>query len=115
MINRTALRSRLSVSHIDDALRSEIAIMHSLDHPNIVKLNEALEDESSKKIYVVMEYCSKGAVLSPEYWKAQKHIVNNFLEEESPENANKPRRLSPYQAKKYFVDIIQGLDYRSLS
>lgn len=88
--------------------------MHSLDHPNIVKLSETLEDEQTKKIYMVMEYCSKGAVLSAEYWKAQKNSVNNWLEEESPEHYNIPRRLSPYQARKYFIDIIQGLHYRSL-
>lgn len=88
--------------------------MHSLDHPNIVKLLETLEDEHSKKIYMVMEYCSKGAVLSAEYWKAHKNSVNNWLEEDSPEHSNKPRRLSPYQARKYFIDVIQGLHYRNL-
>lgn len=115
MINRHALLSKLPQAHIDDALRSEIAIMQTLDHKNIVRLYEALEDESSKKIYLVMEYCSKGAVLSPEFWKAQKkNSRNNFLEEESPNNKDKPNKLLLSQARKYFIDIIQGLDYRRL-
>lgn len=68
MINRVSLRSKLSLSHIEESLKSEISIMASLDHPNLVRLKEALEDEVSKKIYLVMEYCSRGAILSNTFW-----------------------------------------------
>lgn len=112
MISRTGLRSKLSLSHIEDALRSEIGIMASLDHPYIVKLKEALEDETSKKIYLVMEYCSKGCILSNTYWNATIMSKNNFLEEESCEHNNdSQRKLTLFQAKRYFIQILQGLDY----
>ena len=35
----------------------EIAIMKKLDHPNLVKLHEVIDDGNQKgKIYVVMDY-----------------------------------------------------------
>lgn len=114
VINRNNLRSRLSSENIEDALRSEIAIMKSLDHPNIIKLSEALEDETTQKIYLAMDYCSKGAVLSPEFWKAYSKSINNVLEEDflgSDQSSNKPKGLNLKQAKKYFVGIVQALDY----
>ena len=39
---------------------SEIQMLKSLDHPNIVKIFEYFKD--SRRIYVVMEYCSGGEV-----------------------------------------------------
>lgn len=112
MINRKDLRSRLSNSHIDESVRTEIAIMSSLDHPNIVKLYEALEDENSKKIYLVIEYCTKGAMLTPGFWKACDQSKNTFLlEEQSKEETTS--RLTLYQAKSYFIQIVKGLDYRT--
>ena len=83
VINRVSLRSKLSLSHIEETLKSEISIMASLDHPNLVRLKEALEDEVSKKIYLVMEYCSKGAILSNTFWQAHNSQKNNLLEEVS--------------------------------
>lgn len=111
MINRKELRSRLSSSHINESVRTEIAIMSSLDHPNIVKLYEALEDENSKKIYLVMEYCSKSALLTPTFWKAHDQGKNNFLIEMQTESDEKKNRLTLYQAKSYFIQIVKGLNY----
>lgn len=111
VIDRRGLRSRLSNSHIDESVKTEIAILKSLDHPNIVKMYEALEDESSKKIYLVLEYCSKGGLLSNEFWKASEDNKNNFLVDDQSD-AEKIRKLSLYQAKSYFVQIARGLYYR---
>lgn len=88
--------------------------MASLDHPNIVKLKEALEDEVSKKIYLVMEYCSRGSILSKNFWNAQKILKNTFLEEESPATKDNLPRLTLFQAKRYFSAILKGLDYRNI-
>lgn len=111
VINRSTLRSRLSSNHINDAVRSEIAIMKTLNHPNIVKLYEALEDEQTKKIYLVLEYCSKGSLMSKEFWKANANSKNNFLEEDARETDQ--QRLSFKQAKTYFIQIARGLHFRS--
>ena len=108
------MRGKLTSSQIDEALRREISIMKTLNHPNIVRLFEALEDEASMKIYLVMEYCSKGAILSADYWKAQRELKNNFLDEELT-GAGKSRQLNFMQAKKYFIQVLTGLNYRSLA
>ena len=113
VIDRRGLRSRLSNSHIDESVKTEIAILKSLDHPNIVKMYEALEDESSKKIYLVLEYCSKGGLLSNEFWKATENNKNNFLVDDQSDT-EKVRKLSLYQAKSYFVQIARGLHYRKI-
>lgn len=110
VINRKDLRSKLSNSHINDSVRTEIAIMGLMDHPNIVKLYEALEDENSKKIYLVMEYCSKSALLTQGYWKAKDQGKNNFLVEDQSDVESR-QRLTLYQAKSYFVQIVKGLNY----
>lgn len=110
VIDRRGLRSRLSNTHINESVKTEIAILKSLDHPNIVKMYEALEDENSKKIYLVLEYCSKGSLLSHEFWKATENNKNNFLVEDHSDT-EKQRNLSLYQAKSYFLQIARGLHY----
>jgi [calcium/calmodulin-dependent protein kinase] kinase len=41
----------------------EIAIMKKLDHPNVVKLYEAVEDFETNEVFLVMEYIEHGAVM----------------------------------------------------
>jgi len=41
-----------------DCIMEEVAILHTLDHPNIVKYFETYDD--NKYIYLVMEYISGG-------------------------------------------------------
>ncbi|CAN6642209.1 hypothetical protein TRVA0_019S00782 [Trichomonascus vanleenenianus] len=46
----------------EDKIRREIAILKKCSHPNIVQLKEVLDDSTSKKIYLVLEYLEKGEV-----------------------------------------------------
>jgi hypothetical protein len=53
-------------------IKSEILVMRTLvAHKHIVRLHEVLEDEESDKIYLILDFCSKGAVLSSSFWKAE--------------------------------------------
>lgn len=105
-MNMTLLKSKVSTNVVEDSLRAEIAIQSSLSHPNIVKLIEALEHETSKKIYLVLEYCSMGALLSENFWKSYRE--KNILDEVEQGSEN---RLPLYKAKQYFVQVVEGLNY----
>lgn len=67
----------------------EIAILKKLDHPNVVKLVEVLDDPSEDHLYMVFELVKQGAVM------------------EVP--ADKP--FSEEQARFYFRDLLRGIEY----
>eukprot|EP00756_Hemistasia_phaeocysticola_P003704 Hpha_TRINITY_DN12399_c0_g1::TRINITY_DN12399_c0_g1_i1::g.155774::m.155774 len=46
----------------DNVLR-ELALMNKMDHPNVVKLHEVIDDPDDDRIYFVMEYLEGGPVL----------------------------------------------------
>ncbi|CCH43120.1 hypothetical protein BN7_2667 [Wickerhamomyces ciferrii] len=54
--------SHLSGDSAEDKIRKEIAIMKKCRHPNVVQLKEVLDDQNSKKIYLVLEYLEKGEI-----------------------------------------------------
>lgn len=84
-------RSRVKLANAgvteDDLLR-EIAVMKFIDHPNITKLKEVIEDVEAQKVYVIMEYCENGPV----------HVLGN-----------PPLVLE--QVRQYGADILRGLLY----
>ena len=47
-----------------DELKREIEIQRSLDHPNICKIFESFEDNTSQEMYVIMEICTGGSLVS---------------------------------------------------
>lgn len=75
-------------------MNKEIAISKKLNHSNIVKLYEVIEDEEYKKLYMIMEYCEKGSLKNEMVKKNKKGIGMNEKE-----------------AKVLFKGIIRGLDY----
>nr|KAG5690090.1 hypothetical protein BaRGS_016398 [Batillaria attramentaria] len=67
----------------------EIAILKKLDHPNIVKLVEVLDDPEEDNLYLVFELVEKGEVM-------EVPCSTPFSED---------------LARSYFRDIIQGIEY----
>ncbi|XP_054899394.1 calcium/calmodulin-dependent protein kinase kinase 1 isoform X2 [Poeciliopsis prolifica] len=67
----------------------EIAILKKLDHVNIVKMVEVLDDPSEDNLYMVFELMRKGPVME--------------VPTETP--------FSEEQARQYFRDIILGIEY----
>ena len=66
--------------------------MKKLDHENIVKLYEVLDDPDGDSLYIVMEYCAKGVVM------------NVSLGE-------KVQTYSEDQCRLWFRDMILGIEY----
>lgn len=69
-----------------DLVSSEIEIMSKLNHPHVIKLHEVIECPSSNKIYLVIDYASRGSLAD---------IIP----------------VSESQAKIYFKQLILGLSY----
>ncbi|KAG5681446.1 hypothetical protein PVAND_010882 [Polypedilum vanderplanki] len=72
-------------------VRNEILFLRSLKHKNVVELIDVLYNEEKQKMYLVMEYCV---------------CVLQELLASAPES-----KLPLFQAHKYFVQLIDGLQY----
>lgn len=71
-----------------ESLQREIAILKKVDHPYIVRLYEVLDDPSEDNLYLVFELMDRGEVM---------------------EVPGKP--LTEQDARKYFVDVVLGIEY----
>ncbi|XP_056146646.1 calcium/calmodulin-dependent protein kinase kinase 2 [Lampris incognitus] len=67
----------------------EIAILKKLDHPNVVKLVEVLDDPSEDHLYMVFELVKQGAVME--------------VPTDKPFNED--------QARFYFQDLLRGIEF----
>ncbi|KAL3698304.1 hypothetical protein R1sor_012380 [Riccia sorocarpa] len=72
-----------------DVLR-EVAIMKKLDHPNIVKLVEVIDDPESDYFYMVLEYVEGRWIF---------------------EGSGPPGGIGEEAARRYFLDVVAGLSY----
>ena len=52
-------------------LEKEIAVMKKLDHDNVVKLSEVIDDNNSDWLYLIMEFLEFGGIFSKPWKKAQ--------------------------------------------
>ena len=83
-------KSQLNSNHRMSALRNEISIMKRIDHPNIVKLYDVIEDD--KTIMLALEYVSGGS-------------FRDYLKRKSN------RKISEGETKMYFGQIIDAVKY----
>ena len=72
-------------------IAEEMEVMKNLQHKNIVKLQEVINDPNSTEIYLVMEYFQKGTL--------RKLITES------------ERGLPEELARKLFRDLVQALFY----
>eukprot|EP00828_Plagiopyla_frontata_P045215 TRINITY_DN7671_c0_g1_i1.p3 TRINITY_DN7671_c0_g1~~TRINITY_DN7671_c0_g1_i1.p3 ORF type:complete len:183 (-),score=27.28 TRINITY_DN7671_c0_g1_i1:745-1293(-) len=68
IINTKKLERKLLDKNAQGLLEKEIAEMKKLIHKNVVRLYEVIKDNEKNKMYLVMEYLSKGSVMSKRYW-----------------------------------------------
>jgi len=74
----------------DDVIR-EIAIMRKLDHENVMVLKDVIDDMAIDKLYMVMDYCPKGAIMDSHAMPAEP--------------------LPIASCRRWFADSVLGLDY----
>lgn len=78
--------------------RREIALMKKLDCDYVVSLIEAIDDESSDQIYMILEYVDGGQVM--------------YVQETSLEYRTKDGGIyTEQQACKLYRDLLEGLNY----
>ena len=75
-----------------DALMQEVAIMKKLRHKNIVSLFEVIDDPEEGNLYLVMQYCERGPLLS-----FDRHGKCEVVEQT--------------KARQYFKQLVSGLTY----
>eukprot|EP01135_Chromosphaera_perkinsii_P003240 Nk52_evm15s239 gene=Nk52_evmTU15s239 len=73
----------------EDDVRREILILKALEHPNIVKMYEVLDDPEQDCLFMVFEYAAKGVVC----------------------DMGKRQHLPEHKIWKYMRDLIMGLEY----
>lgn len=83
----------------NDKIKREIAIMKKLHHPHVVKLIEVLDDLKSRKIYLVLEYCSRGEVK----WYDDSNCLKM--------DAKGPPILSFQRTREIIRGVVLGLEY----
>ena len=75
---------------------TEIAVMKKMDHPNVVRLLEVMDSPDSKKLFMVMEYVSRGPVM----------------------RTTRQEGLEPFDeatCRSYCRDVLTGLEYLHLN
>ncbi|CAG8515208.1 12441_t:CDS:10 [Ambispora leptoticha] len=73
-------------------IRVEVAILKKLNHPNVVKLYEVMDDPDNDSLYMVFEMCEKGVLM----------------------DINVHKKSTPFpedKVRKYFRDMILGFEY----
>eukprot|EP00210_Caulerpa_lentillifera_P001346 g1295.t1 len=77
----------------NNALLAEINVMKSLQHPNVVRLYEVIDDPTSDKLLMVLEYVDGGEVMRSDMMGPSK---TGFSEE---------------VARRHFRDLVKGLEF----
>lgn len=89
---------------LDDVQR-EIAIMKKLDHPNVIRFVEAVDDAVSDKLFIVMEICEGGRVMN---WNPS---MKRYLAHPNFASRTNPNVLSPEARLSVMRDVVSGLHY----
>lgn len=72
-------------------VQREIKMLRRLNHPNVIKLIEVMFNEEKQKMYLILEYCLGGLQTLLERAQGQKFPI--------------------WQAHRYFIQLIEGLEY----
>ncbi|KAH9256619.1 hypothetical protein BASA81_005123 [Batrachochytrium salamandrivorans] len=92
IIDKTLFKNKIASKHqttMED-MRREASIMKDLHHRNVVELIDVIDDPKADQLYIVQEYCALGAVM---------------------ENLEGSIPLDESTARKYFRDLLCGIDY----
>ena len=99
-LRRGVMRKHDRTAYID-AMR-EIDIHKMLNHPNIVRLKEVIDDNADDKVYLIMEHASRGRIMYHNR-ETDSFVFNNARSAEYD--------LPEKDVRKYARQILQALVY----
>mmetsp|Transcript_18846 Transcript_18846/g.36986 ORF Transcript_18846/g.36986 Transcript_18846/m.36986 type:complete len:771 (-) Transcript_18846:27-2339(-) len=94
-LENASLRKRRKPGSSINSLKNEIGIMKMLDHPNLVKLYEVIDDLENDRLYLVIDYVQGGGVMG------DLDLMNGGPELAIPEE----------RARRLFGDFVLGMEY----
>jgi len=94
-------------------LEMDLALLKKIDHQNIVKVYEVINDPKEDKLYFITELVGKGISTSQSYSANQ---LRGLLEEVKEENEvsterTRLRSIPDEKARTYFRDLLSAIDY----
>lgn len=103
-----------------DKVRREIDIMSALWHPNVVVLEQIIDDPDEDPLILVLEYAAHGQIMAFDS-KAMKYKRNAFANAvmpaaEAPVAATAAEHDAPlpeHILRKLLADVLNGLEYRT--
>lgn len=72
-------------------IRKEIAIFKKVNHPNVVRMKEIIDDPDSSKLFMILEYCENGEI----HWKDEDGLP----------------ALTVSEIRRIFRNTLLGLEY----
>jgi serine/threonine protein kinase len=111
VLNLQKLAASIERLQVLELVKTEIQAMRMLrDCPHAIKLHEVLEDQESDKVYLVIEYCSKGALLSNQFWKSEE-AYQGMTKRENQYLACLQNHLPLEKVLKYMRSISAAIEY----
>lgn len=107
MNQKNIIRKKLGgVTHHDSFqnILNEILILGSIDHINVVKLVEVIDDQRYPQLYIIMEFAEKGEVLQ------YQPDSNKFIVRDS-----ELKYLPEAEIKRMMRQIVNGVNYRKVT
>lgn len=98
------IKKLLSGIKLKDALQDvmkEIEIMKKLNHKNVVKMHEIINDPKKDRLFLILDFVSKGQLID---WDEEKRKF--FFCHDHPDEF-----LSEVFLRKIFRDLVKGLNY----
>ena len=96
-----------------EGVLKEIAILKRVNHKNLVKLYEIIHNRKKGELYLVLEFCEKGDLMSYDQI-TNKFVVNKHLFEKKLQKGDvdiTQLYYSEKQIRRFIRQIIRGLNY----
>ena len=98
-----------------EGILKEISILKKVNHPNLVKLYEIMHNKDKSKLYLVLEYCEHGDLMTYDEEKnifiVNKHIFEKHLKKNNLELDIEKSYYTENLIRSFIRQIIRGLNY----